>query len=192
MKLLTSSLQKKIFTIFGDIRIYPYPLFFLYHPKGYKISGEKFEKAAKQIKQFDILLRRYDTYLDKVFIPGYWNHAAICIKENQAFSTILHATSDGVNTESLFDFMKTDHVCILRPNFSFNKEKLIAEMNQIIGKPYDFDFNFDDPTEFSCTEIVNFLFRNYETGINRKQFLGKMIVPPDSIYMAKGFLKIVT
>lgn len=184
-------IKKKVFTIFGDLRLYPYPLFLLYHPKGYKIKGDSFHKIAANIQTFDVLLRRYDTYLDKAFIPGYWNHAAICSRGDGPFSSILHATSDGVHEEALFDFMKTDHVCLLRPEFSFDKNKVLKQMKEILGAPYDFDFNFGDPSALSCTEVIKYLYADYETGIKTTKFLGQIIVPPDNILKANGFKLIV-
>jgi hypothetical protein len=187
LKSLARELKKKAFTIFGDIRIYKYPLFLLYHPKGYKIRGERFAQIANSIQTYDVLLRRYDTYLDKAFVPGWWNHAAICSNGSGAFSTILHATSDGVNEESLFDFMKTDHVCLLRPDFYIDTQQITKEMQQITGSEYDFDFNFSDPAALSCTEVISYLFRHYNTGIRQQWFLGRQIVPPDNILRAPGF-----
>ncbi|GAB4267287.1 MAG: hypothetical protein Kow0029_01710 [Candidatus Rifleibacteriota bacterium] len=186
-----SETKKAVLTVLGDIRIYPYPLYFLYHPKGYKIKGDKFEKIAANIQTFDVLLRRYDTYLDKVFIPGYWNHAAICSHGQGPFSRILHATSEGVHEDTLFDFMKTDHVCLLRPRFNFDASEVRRKMEAICGSPYDFDFNFGDPSAFSCTEVIKYLYNEYNSGITTTQFLGKTIVPPDNIFNASGFVKIV-
>jgi hypothetical protein len=189
-KKLLKQLKAKVFTIFGDIRLYKYPLFLLYHPKGYKIKGSGFTKVADNIAAYDILLRRYDTYLDRIIIPGWWNHAAICEKADGAFSSIVHATSAGVHQESLFDFMKTDHVCVLRPVFPVNHLEMQHDIKQIIGKEYDFDFNFGDASAFSCTEVISYLFRNYQTGIESKKFLGQKIIPPDNIYNAPGFKRI--
>ena len=190
IKKITKEIKNKLFTFFGDIRIYKYPFFLLYHPKGYKIKGENFKKVAQNIKSYDVLLRRYDTYVDKVFIPGWWNHAAIVEKADGPFSTIVHATSDGVCRESLFDFMKTDYVCVLRPLFPVNKFEMNHEIKKIVGLEYDFDFNFDDASAFSCTEVINYLFRHYRTGIEPTQFLGQKVVPPDNIYNAPGFARV--
>lgn len=166
-------------------------MFLLYYPKGYKVKGDLFEGIAKNIQTFDVLLRRYDTYLDKAFIPGYWNHAAICSEGAGSFSKILHATSDGVHEASLFDFMKTDHVCLLRPIFKFDAKELKKEMEKICGSPYDFDFDFNDPSRFSCSEVIEYLFRNYKNGIEREKFLGSLVVPPDNILHSKSFKRII-
>lgn len=166
-------------------------MFLLYFPKGYKVKGDLFESIANNIQTFDVLLRRYDTYLDKAFIPGYWNHAAVCSEGAGAFSKILHATSDGVNEASLFDFMKTDHVCLLRPMFYFDGNKLKKIMQKMLTLPYDFDFDFDDPSKFSCSEVVEHLFSGYQHGIKREKFLGSLIVPPDNILRSKNFKNII-
>lgn len=166
-------------------------MFLLYYPKGYCVNGNKFEDVALNVQTYDVLLRKYDTYLDNVVIPGYWNHAAICSVGAGAYSKVLHSTSDGVHEDSLFDFMKTDHVCLLRPVFRFDTDRMRSDIREICGKPYDFDFNFGDPSRFSCTEVINYLFRGFDNGIKEEKFLGNLIVPPDNIYNSKGFKKII-
>jgi hypothetical protein len=86
--------------------------------------------------------------------------------------------------------MKTDHVCILRPLFPVNQFEMKHEIKAIVGLEYDFDFNFDDASAFSCTEVINYLFRHYQTGIKQSQFLGQKVIPPDNIYNAPGFTRV--
>lgn len=45
----------------------------------------------------DILLRRYDGYVNTLFTPGFWGHAALCVSAND----VIHAVGVGVVREDL-------------------------------------------------------------------------------------------
>lgn len=181
---LSYSLKKKILTIFGDIEFHRYPLFFIYNPKHYKIKGEDFQAVSTKIQPYDVLLRRFDRYIDNGFIPGFWNHAAIYTPQRK----ILHAIAEGVVEESLFDFMKTDHVCVLRPKFKFSRTAVQETLDKIKGAEYDFSFDFKNGDRLSCTEVIKTVYAGFEHRIPLSEmkffFYSRQIVIPDTIYSA--------
>ena len=67
---MIKKIWKKLLTIFGDIKVYKYPFFLIYQPKGYRVTGYEIEKILNVIKPGDILVRGYYDYLDGKFIPG--------------------------------------------------------------------------------------------------------------------------
>lgn len=175
-------LQKFVFSILGRIKIYSYPAFIIYEPVSYKLKGRHFDMLRRDIQPGDVILRRFDAYLDAKLIPGFWNHAGIYVgKKNEANGEVVHALGEGVLAETLFDFCKTDHAVLLRPNFSFNAEKVCQHARELIGRPYDFAFDFNSEDKFSCTELIQYLYRDYPSAIKFKRHFGRNIVVADSI-----------
>lgn len=177
-------LKMRFLTLLGDIQYHRSFPYLILAPEGYGVKGFDFEEIQKQIQPYDVLLRRYDRYVGSGFIPGYWNHAGVVDTEGK----ILHAIAEGVVKDYLFDFSKTDHICLLRPNFSFHKEIIEERLRRFPGRNYDFDFNFRDGSRLSCTELVYELFRGYDHKIPLSKvdyvFFEKEIVIPDTIFLA--------
>lgn len=177
-------IKKKIITVFGDIEWHKFPFFLIYNPKHYALKGDDFRVVSERIRPYDVLLRRFDKYIDNRFIPGFWNHAAVCLEDK----TILHAIAEGVVKEDLFDFMKADHICILRPKFWYVEGILKERAKQFLGKEYDFSFDFKNGDRLSCTELAREFFTGFEHKIPLSEtnffFFSRQIVIPDTIYSA--------
>jgi len=174
-------LKKRLFTFIGDIRWsgLKRPLWLTINALSYQLKGKHYRSVGKVIRPGDILIRRFEGYLDKIFIPGYWNHAGIYVgKDEDGCHLVIHATSDGVWVEDLIDFMRTDHVVVLRECSGSMVNEAISRAEAAIGAEYDFDFNFADSLRFSCTELVNHCYQNIFAG---KKRLGKMMLTPDDI-----------
>ena len=201
--------------IFGDIKIFPFPLFLLYSPKGYRVKGEDVREVIHVIQPGDILIRGYINYLDGYFIPGYFSHAGMYLGEvtdddrvhlrsekgNEYFRTgkqmVAHAMAEGVFMEDVLNFCRCDHMIILRPqakltehpdkptvNYKFlnqaetdiakrlqDGESLIySDVFSVVfqvaleklGEPYDFQFNFTNFNNLSCTEYVYYCLKSLE------------------------------
>jgi hypothetical protein len=126
------SLRARLLTIFGDLKVYRFPMFFLYDPGGYRVRGEDAREVIDVVKPGDILLRGYDSYLDGYFIPGYFSHAGLYIgpvTDNDidlverpccrgVFRTgaqmVIHSMAEGVFMEDLLNFCRCDYMAILR------------------------------------------------------------------------------
>jgi hypothetical protein len=173
--------RAEILTILGDIKYFRFPFFIVYDPNSFKIKGHQYYSIAKHIKEGDVLLRRYDSYIDRFFIPGWWNHAGI-YKGGENYE-VVHAIAEGVKIETLFDFCKTDHIILLRPKFKVDyiefSKKIVSLMER--NTQYDFAFNFEDPTNLSCTEVIYYFYKNHDSGIELSTVLGKKVLPPDNI-----------
>lgn len=149
------------------------------------MTGKDFGEMCRLIRPYDVVLRRFDAYLDTGFIPGFWNHAGVV----SPGMTILHAVAEGVREESLFDFMKADHICLLRAAFSFDTDTVDTRALDILSKEYDFDFDFENGDRLSCTELVRTLFDGFDHGIpistvNYFLFSRKLVIP-DTIVSAR-------
>lgn len=169
-------IQSAIFRWIGDIKFsgWSKPFWFTFNASGYNLKGKDYRALIEIIKPGDIVIRRFEGYVDKWFIPGFWNHAGVYIGED---FQVIHAMSEGVIKEDILNFMRTDHMLVLRPPNGDFVKKGIERAKSIIGKPYDFGFDFKDCNRFSCTELVAYCY----PGIIelKKRFWKSMIVADD-------------
>lgn len=118
--------------IFGDIKVFKWPLFIVYDPASYKVKGKDTRQVLDLVQPGDILLRGYDNYLDGFFIPGYFSHVGLYVGEvkpehgagitvpggKRLFATgpqmVVHAMAEGVFVQDILDFCRTDRMLILR------------------------------------------------------------------------------
>lgn len=141
-------LKEKLLSIFGDIKLIPWPLF-IYYQKGdyYSVSGEDTNKILDVIMPGDVIIRGYDSYLDGYFIPGEYSHSGIYVGDGY----VVHAVAEGVRKDTVIDFCRCDRVSVLRP--SKGQDTAIARALSWIGKPYDFDFT-EGESAFYCHELT--------------------------------------
>lgn len=160
------ALKKFLFRFLANIRWLGrrHPFWFAFGIGGYRLKGHHYRQVADRIQPGDVLLRRFDGYVNTWLIPGWWNHAGIYTGgENHQ---VVHAIGDGVVCEDLIDFCRTDYLLLLRgPDISCKKAVLKA--HSLIGRPYDFDFNFKDAGRFCCTELIAHLFPGLIKGCRR-------------------------
>jgi len=141
--------------------------------RSFSLKGKHYRKVVSIIKPGDIVIRRFEGYLDRIFLPGWFNHAGIYIGHN----TVIHAISDGIVTEDIIDFMRTDHMIVLRPPSKCAKTAVTTAVS-LLGRPYDFSFNFNESLRFSCTELVDHCYKGLISG---KKRLGRRTVVADDI-----------
>ena len=142
-----------LLTILGDIKVFKWPFFLIYQPKGYQVIGKEVEDILKFIKPGDILLRGYNDYLDGKFIPGQFSHAACYYGSNR----VIHLMAEGVVNDHLIDFCKCDRMVVLRiknaSNEDIEKAKWAAWYFEFKQTKYDFDFDFSN-NKLYCSEFV--------------------------------------
>ena len=152
-------------------------MWFTANATGYGLKGEHYRQIIGLLQPGDLFLRRFEGYIDKWFIPGWWNHAAIYAGDNQ----VVHAISDGVVKEDILNFMRTDHMIVLRMKDKSPEyyTEVVSKANRIVGKPYDFNFDFDNTTRFSCTELATFCLKLDLNVKRRASALWKKVVVAD-------------
>ncbi|MFO8000453.1 MAG: YiiX/YebB-like N1pC/P60 family cysteine hydrolase [Marinilabilia sp.] len=179
MKLL-KTLRNKGLTFFGDIKVFPYPMFLLYDPGSYLIKGAEMREVMKLVNPGDILIRGFRSYLDGYFIPGFFSHAGVFIGEvsldkaqkynpdirpesvQPGEQMVVHAMAKGVFMEDFLNFCRCDYLVVLRRNPSIESgggdnltnDEVFSSAINFIDRPYDFGFNFSDIEALSCTELV--------------------------------------
>ncbi len=176
-----SSIRNSFLKIFGDIKVFPFPLFLLYNPGSYMVKGDEMRKVIGLVKDGDILIRGYKNYLDGYFIPGFFSHAGLYLGEvpragheehvlpvvvrrfyQTGAQVVMHSMAEGVFMEDVLNFCRCDYMLILRRR----KEVESSEQQEIdyetiydralsfLGTPYDFKFDFSKYHNLSCTEFV--------------------------------------
>lgn len=130
------TLQSRFLRMFGNIKYFSWPLFFVYDPKGYQVKGDEVRKIINLIQPGDIVVRGYDKYLSGAFIPGYFSHVGLYVGEvkeddkrffddsagivdqEKYFCTgeqmVVHAMAQGVFMEDIINFCLCDRMIILR------------------------------------------------------------------------------
>lgn len=134
-------LKSKFLTIFGDVRFSVYPMWLMYQPSDYQVTGAAIQRIIDKLQPGDIILRGYDKkFLDNLFIPskyGY-SHAGVYVGNLK----VIHAVAQGVSEIHLVDYCQADKICIIRVNG--DKWKAIELANKYLGSPYDFSFEPGD------------------------------------------------
>lgn len=148
-------------TKLGDVKVFKWPMFLVYDPDDYQVTGNEIAAVESVLKPGDVLCRGYNHYLDSKFIPQKsgntwdgkfagrgWSHGAIYVG-NQ---TVIHAVAEGVEKIHLLDFLKCDRVAVLRP--SKGARRACGEAKRCVGLGYDFGFNAGDAVSLYCFELV--------------------------------------
>ncbi len=182
-------IQKALFRFIGDIKWHGWlhPFWFTINSVSFQLKGKHYRAVEQLIQPGDIVIRRFEGYADKFLIPGWFNHGGIYVGEIDGKNhKVIHAISDGVVVDDLIDFMKTDHVIVLRAPEIFI-QKAIKRAKRIVGRDYDFAFDFKDTLRFSCTELVSYCYFGLIKG--KKRF-GRITVVADDI-VNTALLKVV-
>jgi hypothetical protein len=132
----------------------------------------------------DVLLVRAEQKVTTALLPGFWAHAALFLgtpgdvkalgmeeishareflelrpTDNSRFGHVLEAISPRVLINSLENCLHADHVAVFRPRVSRGQlRESFVEAFGHLGKPYDFEFDFNVTTRIVCTELV---YRSY-------------------------------
>jgi hypothetical protein len=161
----------------------------------FRLKGKHYREVEQLIRPGDVLVRRFEGYVDKWLIPGWWNHAGIYIgKLDNKNHQVVHAISDGVVVDDLIDFMRTDHVVVLRAPDK-DRDRALKLAPKTIGSEYDFAFEFNDSLRFSCTELISHCYnrapwcKSIFSIIGKKRF-GRYTVVADDIVNA-SHLKVI-
>lgn len=191
--------QSKIATWLGDTRLVSRPPF---------ISPEQIRVVSERIEPGDIILERRNWYLSNPWLPGFWPHSAMYVgtaddlrklgiadhpsvrKHFETFTKpdkyghyyrVIEAVSEGVVLSTLEHSAHADYVAVLRPRVTVEgKARAITRAFEHLGKPYDFNFDFDDTGKLVCTQLV---YLSYE-GMLRfelKRIMGRRTLPANEI-----------
>ena len=199
------SVQSAIAERMGDTRILRRPPF---------ITTQQVQRIQPRLKPGDILLERRNWYLSNPFLPGFWPHAALYVGDFEDLrklgvtghpavrkhlaeflrpahdghpKTVIEAVSEGVLLNSLPHSMHADYVAVLRPRVPRDKiAAAIIRAFENLGKPYDFEFDFDDTSRLVCTQVVYVSYRG-AVDFPLKRVLGRNTLP--AVEIARKYVR---
>ena len=176
MKKLLYKIWSRFLTRLGDIKIFRWPLWTVYDPDDYQVSGGNIFELMDIIQPGDIILRGYRHYLDGKFIPNFPNaeigkgfsHGAIYIGDMK----IIHAVAEGVSEINLIDFCQCDRIALFRPDSGAKTAVKIAK--KCLGTPYDFLFESGNGSLY-CFELCRIAYPKLDIlPVEVKKFFGLM------------------
>ena len=148
------------------------------------ITSPMLATLRPRLQPGDVLLVRDDSRLTAALLPGFWTHAALFLGgrpdlEGLGLKTHPHVVRHwqeipescgpwGLVIEALFPCvqlnplekcLRVDHLVVLRPALPVGDiASALGEAMGHLGKPYDFEFDFNNSSRVVCTELV---YRSY-------------------------------
>jgi len=172
-------LPKFIIEATGHLLLSPRPFWIVWRPNVHKVKGYHVRKIMDVVEPGDILLRRFDGYLNTRFTPGFFSHAGLYVGDNQ----MVHSTSAGCIKEDILDFCRADAICVLR--LYVPGEDPITKANMMCKMEIPYDYNFSSVNDsYYCTELVD-MIQNHPFKNDYTEIAGNRILTPDSIYNSK-------
>ncbi len=165
-------LQSLVGGRFAGVHVVPNPV--------HVLTSDVLEGLRPVLQPGDLLLCRAEGKLSAAMLPGFWSHVAIYLESRDALEAlavrdhrhaakhwekippdsgplglVIEGVAPRVRICSLETSMHADHVVVLRPNVS--RDELAAALGEAfghLGKPYDFEFDFNVSSRIVCTELV--------------------------------------
>jgi len=148
------------------------------------ISCEILNNLRLNLQPGDVILTRNDNRLTAALLPGFWTHAALFLGGRADLEAMglrshphaarhwnqipVNSSSLGLVIEALFPCVQlnslkkclcVDHLVVLRSALPVDEiASAIGEALGHLGKPYDFEFDFNNSSRIVCTELV---YRSY-------------------------------
>jgi len=180
---LWSKIKNSLLNILGDLKYYKWPMFIVYDPSEYAIDGEKSREIMKVVRTGDLLLRRYNHYLDGCFIPGKYSHTGIYVGDGK----MIHAVAEGVSYCDILEFLRCDGICILRPTCGQRAAVELAKKCVTDGIPYDFDFKEGNKALY-CHELGAVCYSNLRIEKKVPKLFKGLIHSTVTRWLAESFL----
>ena len=152
MKKTLYKIWSKFLTMFGDIKVFKWPLWIVYDPDDFEVTGEKTAQMLKLLEPGDVVVRGYKHYADGKFIPSKsgWSHGAVYVGDWK----IAHAVANGVQYIDVIEFARCDRIAVLRPRK--NAKSAVRKANKFVKNniPYDFFFRYGSSSLY-CFELCS-------------------------------------
>ena len=167
----------KLMTAFGEIKVFRFPMFLVYDPDGFQVTGKQVLDVMELIRPGDVVFRGYVRYLDGYFIPSLSGYSARDPSKNigKGFShgavyvggdKVVHAVAEGVSEVSVVDFLQCDRVAVLRPRKGSRAAVATARRLAKADVPYDFLFSTGGSALY-CFELVAKCYPGLRAGLCR-------------------------
>lgn len=174
-------------------------------PRPPYVSQAQIARLQQHIQPGDVIYERREWALTNIGLPGFWPHIALYVGTpderrrvfGDAFEArlrerypaayarhlaepgVIEAVGRGVIPNKLTHSVHADYVAVLRPRVDApTKAAAIERAFAFLGRPYDFDFDFQTDDAIVCTELV---FKAYEPAIPFPvgEVAGRRVAPPN-------------
>ncbi len=172
------------------------------------LSPEVLGRIRPRLLPGDVLLVRAERKLTAELLPGFWTHAGIFLGDRgelerlgvgqqplarkhwddvperaEPLGCVVEAIAPRVCVRPLAVSLCADHVAVLRPRLrEAELAGAIAAALAHLGKPYDFEFDFNVANRIVCTELI---YRSYHhrggIGFTLTKRLGRFTLTGDDI-----------
>jgi hypothetical protein len=148
------------------------------------ITSPMLATLRPRLQPGDVLLVRDDSRITAAILPGFWTHAALFLggrsdlevlglnthphvarhwheipESSGPMGLVIEALFPRVQLNPLEKCLRVDHLVVLRPTLPASDiASAIGEAMGHLGKPYDFEFDFNNSSRIVCTELV---YRSY-------------------------------
>jgi len=149
------------------------------------LSPEQLDELRAHLLPGDIILMRAEGKPTAATLPGFWSHTALYLGDREElealgvpaqerartrwpdfplsggrYGFVIEAISPRVQFSPLERALRAGYVAVLRPNLGARDRAAgLAEALSHLGKPYDFEFDFDVQDRLACTELI---YRSYD------------------------------
>lgn len=149
--------KSRILDIVKDTRISAFPMWLLYSPRKYKVTGDCIMQIQKVIQPGDIILKGTGNRLWDRLVPNKYGytHAGIYVGDY-----VVHAMPKCVSKKHLIDFLQCDRVCVLR---CAKAQNAVSRANHFMGIPYDYFFGKGQQALYSF-QLVAACYRHFDFG----------------------------
>jgi hypothetical protein len=171
------------------------------------IGTRALAEVAGSLRPGDVLLIRTEDSITAALLPGFWTHAAIYAGTLQDFerlgllehpkvsrlrrvfdrqgphALVIEAVPRGCRVHTLEYALRADDLMVLRPNLEDGAIKdALLEAFSHVGKPYDFEFDFNVSTRIVCSELVyRSMHGRGPISFRLTKRLGRFTLSPDDI-----------
>ena len=173
------------------------------------------QNVVRDLRAGDILLEKTPFRLTDRLIPGHWGHAAIWVGTEQELTqlglwehpvvqkhqdavrsgaSVVEALRDGVQMNTLEDFLNIDDLAVLRMKSLGSEElaqSIIRALRQV-GKAYDFNFDVETTDKIVCSELVYLAYPEPDWPTDK--IMGRYTISPDHVArksLGSGPLKLI-
>ena len=85
----------------------------------------------------------------------------------------------GVTMNTFEHFLDVDDLVVVRPEFNGNPAERILRTIELVGRPYDFNFDVETENAIVCSELIYQVFDEYDWPIKRE--MGRYTISPDHV-----------
>ncbi len=172
------------------------------------IATGQVARVRTMLEPGDILLVRRDWKLSNPWLQGFWTHSALYVgdaddlkrlgvADNPAVKkhleshgatategsprAVIEALGEGVIFNPLSRTLFADYAAALRPGLDDEQIAwVIVRAFGHIGKPYNFDFDFDNEESLVCTQLIYLSFEGM-VDFELRKIMGRPLLTPLSI-----------